>query len=161
VTGQDPLQFDADPLEAAFRQLDGPIHLPSLSVRERQGVLPGLRDWVTLLVRRFAIEPRVVPPCWEQHNGMVEALLALRDHERACYAESACPTAAVEWLRALRDVEILLTERLAQTQCTAHEHRQTPVHAWTAEPTAGAVRSTPEGCTNAPTRSSQGMEPKK
>jgi hypothetical protein len=92
--------------------------------------LAELRGWVQALVRRFAIEPRVLPPCWEQHNGMIEALLALRDHERACYADSASPTAAVDWLRALREIEIRLADLAAQTQCTVHEHRPTPIQEW-------------------------------
>lgn len=130
MTDQPPLQFDVDPIEAAFGQMAGPVHLPSLSPQERGRTLVELRGWVRALVQRFGIEPRVLPPCWEQHNGMVEALLALRDHERACYAESASPTAAVDWFRALREIEICLAELAAQTQCTNHEHRPTPVQEW-------------------------------
>lgn len=100
-----------------------------------------LLGWVRTLVQRFGIEPRVLPPCWEQHNGMVEALLALRDHERACYAGSASPTAAVDWLRALREIEIRLADLAAQTQCTVHEHRPTPVQEWaTRRPLHDAAR---------------------
>lgn len=130
MTDQQPLQFDVDPIEAAFGQMEGPVHLPSLSPQERARALVELLGWARTLVQRFGIEPRVLPPCWEQHNGMVEALLALRDHERACYAESASPTAAVDWLRALREIEIRLADLAAQTQCTVHEHRPTPVQEW-------------------------------
>ena len=47
--------------------------------------------------------------CWEQHRGKVEALFALKDHERVCYAETASPTAAVEWFLAYREIETRLT----------------------------------------------------
>ena len=95
---------------------------------------------VRTLVQRFGIEPRVLPPCWEQHNGMVEALLALRDHERACYADSASPTAAVDWFRALREIEIRLADLAAQTQCTVHEPPP-PVQEWaTRRPLHDAAR---------------------
>jgi hypothetical protein len=127
------LRFAIDPIESAFGQLDGPVHFPSLTERERERALAQLRVWVQLLVQRFGIEPRVIPPCWEQHNGMVEALLALRDHERACYADSASPTAAVEWFRAFREVEMRLTELAGQTQCSIHEHRLTAIQAWGAK----------------------------
>jgi hypothetical protein len=123
MTGQDELDFDTDPLERAFGQLAGPVHLPSLTAAERGQVMVGLREWVTHLLRRLSVEVRVIPPCWEQHNGMVEALAALRDHERGCYAESASPTAAVDWFRAYREVEARLIELNALTQCTAREHR--------------------------------------
>ena len=89
-----------------------------------------LREWVTALVRRFAIEPRVIPPCWEQHNGMVEALSALRDHERACYAETAPSTAAVEWFHAFREIEARLLSLGAMTHCTVHEHRSSHLQVW-------------------------------
>lgn len=127
MTGQQPLAFDPGPLPDPFGQLAGPVHLPSLTRTEREHAMGGLRDWVAQLVHRFGIEARVIPPCWERHNGTVEALLALKDHERACYADSVSPTAAVDWLRALREVQFLLVEMNALTHCTAHEHRDPPL----------------------------------
>jgi hypothetical protein len=121
------MNFDATPLTDAFGQLDGPVHLPSLTSRERDRAMAQLREWVALLVRRFALEPRVIPPCWEQHNGMVEALLALKDHEHVCYAEAASPTAAVEWFHAYREIEARLISLAALTHCTRQEHRSAPV----------------------------------
>lgn len=124
------MAFDAETMADAFGQLDGPVHLPSLTAPERERAMAQLREWVPLLVRRFAIEPRVIPPCWERHNGTIEALLALKDHERACYAESAPPTAAVEWFHAYREIEARLTSLGALTQCTVHEHRPSHLQAW-------------------------------
>ena len=72
----------------------------------------------------------VIPPCWQLHNGMVEVLSALRDHERASYADTASPTAAVDWLRALREVEARLHELASTTQCTAHAHRDSIARVW-------------------------------
>ena len=76
------MAFDADPFEKAFGQLASPVHWPSLSGEQAAHAFADLRGWVEQLVNRFAIEVRVIPPCWHQHNGMVEALSALRDHER-------------------------------------------------------------------------------
>jgi hypothetical protein len=81
------------------------------------------RSGSTRLISRFALDTRVIPPCWPRHNALVEALSALRDHERASYHQTAPPTAAVDWLRALRDVEALLRSIAAQTQCTTQTHR--------------------------------------
>lgn len=106
-----------------------PIHLPSLDDLERAEVLEQLRDWVTELVARFDITARVIPPCWEHHNGMVEALLALRDLERDCYAETAAASAGVDWFRGYREIEARLIELASLTSCSVHEHR-TPPHAW-------------------------------
>jgi hypothetical protein len=104
----------------------GPLHVPSLMEGERDALMPDLRVWVDRLMDRFTLDTRVVPPCWEQHNGIVEALSALRDHERGSYAADADPRAAVDWLRALREVRILLAELAALTQCSAHQHRDPP-----------------------------------
>jgi hypothetical protein len=126
----------------------GPLHLPSLTAAERQAVLPDLRVWVEGLVDRFALDTRVVPPCWEQHNGIVETLSALRDHERGSYAPDADPRSSVDWLRALRDVQVLLTELAAVTQCSVHQHRQPPPRRMPPTPDAftpgdGAAQPTP------------------
>jgi hypothetical protein len=123
MTGQEPLSFEADPFEQAFGKPVGPVHLPSLLDGDRARALAELNAWVDQLILRFSIEPRVIPPCWRKHNGMVEALFALRDHERASYASSASPTAGVDWLRALHDVTHLVADLNAVTMCSAREHR--------------------------------------
>ena len=88
--------------------------------------MPDLRIWVERLADRFSLDVRVIPPCWEQHNGHVEALAALRDYERASYATDSDARSAVDWLRALREVRMLLMELAALTQCNAHQHRGPP-----------------------------------
>ena len=89
MTGQPALAFGDDEYATIFGQLTGPLHLPSLSGGECEQVKAELRVWVADLVRRFCVDARAIPPCWERHSGMVEALLALRDHERACFAGCA------------------------------------------------------------------------
>lgn len=59
------------------------------------------------------------PSCREKHTGMVEGLLALRDHKRACLAQSAARTPAVDRLRALQDVTHFLRELNATTSAPA------------------------------------------
>jgi hypothetical protein len=130
VRGAGTLAFDADPFEKAFGQLAGPLHWPSLSGDEAAHAWTDLRAWVDQLVVRFAIEVRVIPPCWQQHNGMVEALSALRDHERASYADTASPTAAVDWFRALREIETRLVELASKTQCSTQQHREEVSRSW-------------------------------
>jgi hypothetical protein len=65
----------------------------------------------------------VVPPCWEQDNGMGEAVFALQDHERVRYAETATPSRPVEWFRALDEIQARLVSIGTLTQCRFHEHR--------------------------------------
>ncbi|EWT03732.1 hypothetical protein N864_19005 [Intrasporangium chromatireducens Q5-1] len=54
---------------------------------------------------------------------MVEILAALRDHERGCYADTAAPTAGMEFIRALYDARRVLEDLVSRTGCTPFEHR--------------------------------------
>ena len=70
------------------------------------------------------LDHHVIPRCWFRHNGHVEALVALRDQERVNYSDTAPGSAAVEWHRALRDIEARLREWTGQLACGAtHEVR--------------------------------------
>jgi len=122
------LRFD-DPYPKPYSDMAGPLHWPSIEPDDLPAAFAELQDWVEALIIRFALDARVVPPCWRQHNGIIEALSALRDHERISYAETASPTAAVDWFRALRDIEARLIELAGKTQCSAHEHRPDPTPA--------------------------------
>lgn len=103
-----------------FDDLTGPIHWGELTPGEAGVAWPELRSWVERLVVRFPhLDHHVIPACWWRHNGHVEALAALRDHERVSYAETAPATGAVDWHRAFRDVEAMLREWTGQHGCGA------------------------------------------
>lgn len=101
----------------------GPVHVPSLSDTEYDALLTDLRIWVDTLLWRFALDVRTIPPCWDQHNAMVETLAALRDAERGCFVGKAPATAGLDWIRAVRDSAVYLRDQTALTQCSTHEHR--------------------------------------
>jgi hypothetical protein len=119
-----------DAFKVQFDDLHGPTHWPSLLPDEARQAWVDLRGWVETLVDRFGLETRVVPPCWYRHNALVEGLSALRDHERISFAPNASPTAAVDWFRALREIEHRLSEACARTQCSVNEHRPDPPRSW-------------------------------
>lgn len=104
----------------------GPLHVPSLTATEHEQVMPELVVWVDRLVDRFAIDGRTIPPCWERHSPMVEALAALRDYERGSFADDADPRSGVDWLRAVREIRSQLADFAALTQFTANQHRDPP-----------------------------------
>lgn len=86
-----------------------------------------LRAWVDELRQRFAhIDHHVLPACWWRHNEHVEALVALRDHERASFSDTAPATAPLDWFRALRDIAALLRAWTAEQGCGA-VHQDPPV----------------------------------
>lgn len=99
-------------------------HWPSLTAKQAKREWPELREWVERLQQRFPhLDHHVIPPCWWQHNEHVEALAALRDHERVSYLPTAPATAPVEWMRALRDIEFLLRSWTGESPCGA-AHQQ-------------------------------------
>jgi hypothetical protein len=104
----------------------GPVHWPSVLPEDAKSAWTDLREWVKQLVDRYALDARTVPPCWFLHNGHVEALVALRDAERACFGPGAPATGGMDWFRALWEIEHRLIGWSARTQCSAHEHRPNP-----------------------------------
>lgn len=104
-------------------EVSGPIFWPDLSPSEAEREWGQLRDWVEHLVVRFThLDHHVIPRCWFRHNGHVEALAALRAQEAANFSDTAPGTAAVEWHRAFRDIEVRLREWTGQLACGgAHE----------------------------------------
>ena len=107
-----PLEDEADP----------PVHWPTMGSAESVDAWCDLRAWVEALVVRFPhLDSHVIPACWWRHNGYVEALQALRDHERVSFGTSAPGTGAVEWHRAFRDIEGRLREWTRELRC-GREH---------------------------------------
>lgn len=118
---------EADSEFSAFSDLPSATHWPSLSGDEVIEEWAELREWVEALRERFAaLDHHVIPPCWWRHNGHVEALAALRDHERVCYSETAPASAPVDWMRALRDVTQLLAFWTGDLACGARHEDPSP-----------------------------------
>jgi hypothetical protein len=105
-------------------QFQAPVFWPEVSAADIGDTFAALRRWVELLVERFEhIDHRVIPPCWWRHPGHVEALQALRDHERGSFADSAPPQAASAWQRELQFTEARLRDWTAYYGCDQTNHK--------------------------------------
>jgi hypothetical protein len=82
-----------------------------------------LREWVEWFKTRYALDHRVVPPCWFLHGALVDVLTALRDHHEYAFSELQPATAATDWQRVFRDLEPRLRDWASRTGCTRDEHR--------------------------------------
>lgn len=122
--------LDPDAYDGSYAEGRGPVHWPSVLPEDSETAWVELREWVEQLVARYALDARVVPPCWYRHNGHVEALVALRDAERACFGASAAPSGGMDWFRALWEIEHRLVEWSARTQCSTNDHRPDPIPTW-------------------------------
>jgi hypothetical protein len=97
---------------------DPPLHWPSLGAIPAETAWPELRRWVDELRQRYpGLDSYVVPACWYEHESLVVALQALKDHERVAYAPSAPASSGVDWHRAFRDVSALLRQFTADLRC--------------------------------------------
>jgi hypothetical protein len=101
----------------------GPLHWAAIRAVDLAQELHELRSWVEELLERFPhLDHTVIPSCWWQHTSHIEALQALRDHERVSYADTSPGTAAVDWHRALLLIECRLRDWTAWCGC-ASGHR--------------------------------------
>ena len=100
-----------------------------------------------LLERFGTLDHATIPPCWWRRNGHVEALQALRDHERMSYAESWPGQAAMSWRDSL--IEMRLREWTAFYGCS----RRTPPPIRSARPTDEEAWAAHFGRAEAPSKS--------
>lgn len=117
--------FAADgPADLDEGLFQGPLHWPQIPAADISTELRDLYGWVQGLLQRFEhLDHKVIPPCWWQHNGHVEALQALRDSEHSAYTDASPGGAAVSWHRDLQLIEARLREWTAFYGCTAKEHK--------------------------------------
>ena len=101
-----------------FDEFEGPIYWPTREAEQAEFDWPALAAWVNRLRARFPHVTARIPDCWYRHNDLVEALLALRDHERVSYSSTAPASAAVEWHRAFRDMEARWETWIKRFTCT-------------------------------------------
>lgn len=97
------------PLDDDFPDIPTPTYWLALPATDAADEWGELRAWVENLCGRFAhLDHHVIPRCWWRHNEHVEALAALRDHERSSYSDNAPATAPLDWFRALHNIAALL-----------------------------------------------------
>lgn len=121
---------DDEPLEAVLPDLATPIDWRAVPAGEAEYRWRELRDWVEWLKERYALDHRVVPPCWYLHGALVDLLSALRDHHREHFDRYASPSGAAEWQVVFRNLEPRLREWAARTGCSREDHRPDLVIGW-------------------------------
>jgi hypothetical protein len=110
-------------LDAIFAPASGPLSWNSVKSNEARPHWSALREWVEWFRYTFALDHRVVPPCWYRHPALVEVLSALRDHRVCAYGPTNPALGASDWHRALMQLEPRLRDWAARTGCTTSVHR--------------------------------------
>ena len=99
-------------------EANGPLHWPSLAPFVAEREWPELAEWVQALRQRYqGLDSYVVPACWYEHESLVVALQALKDHERVAYDASSPASSGTDWHRAFRDISGLLRQFTADLRC--------------------------------------------
>ena len=99
-------------------KIESPIHWPTLAAIAAEREWSQLRQWVDELRDRYkGIDSYVVPACWYEHQSLVVALQALKDHERLAYATSSPASSGTDWHRAFRDITAMLRQFTADLRC--------------------------------------------
>ena len=102
----------------ASSEARSPIHWPSLGPFDAQREWPELRAWVDEMRARYrGLDSYVVPACWFEHESLIVALQALRDHERVAYDTTSPGSSGTDWHRAYRDVTAMLRQFTADLRC--------------------------------------------
>ncbi len=119
--------YDDEPVE---EEIPTVTYWPDISADAGAVEWVDLRSWVKELQERFShLDHHVIPNCWWRHNEHVEALVALRDHERSSFSNTAPATAPLDWFRALRDITALLRTWTAERSCGAvHQNPPSRLH---------------------------------
>jgi hypothetical protein len=117
---QDEWRTAEDDPQLDYGDIPVPTAWQTISADDAAKEWDQLRRWVEDLQDRFEhLDHHALPRCWWRHNSHVEALVALRDHERSSFADTAPATAPLDWFRALRDITALLRTWTAELGCGA------------------------------------------
>ncbi|MGQ0631520.1 MAG: hypothetical protein ACT4P1_10790 [Sporichthyaceae bacterium] len=100
-----------------------PLCWATLTEVETEDALEELEDWVNWTVHRYALDRRVVPPCWDQHGALIEELSALRTAWLAGFGLIGRPEAPLEWHGHFAAARLRLAEWASRTGCRPGEHR--------------------------------------
>ena len=124
-----------DDLDALVDEILGskprPIDWTRLSPEASAEQWAVLDAWVRWLVRRYAIDPREIPPCWARHGDLLEELSALHTAHRAAFDPAGPPTGPSDWHANLANTRARLQHSVSRTGCRGGQHRDSPIPDWT------------------------------
>ena len=113
--GDDEAASEPSPFELLMAEAGDALHLPEptfwpdIPLADLPGEFDALRAWVEDLVARYPhLDVHYVPLCWFRHPSHVEALAALRDHERVSFSPASPATSPAQWQTMFAQIEARL-----------------------------------------------------
>jgi hypothetical protein len=96
---------------------------PALPPDKEQAVAAELVEWVTWLARRYDLDRRTIPECWQRHGALVEELSALRSAWQLAFSRTAPKDAPLTWHAGFAHSRARLADWAARTACRPGRHR--------------------------------------
>ena len=100
-----------------------PVCWPALNDDEFRSHSETLTHWLAWLQGRYALDHRVLPPCWAEHGALVEELSALSTAWGVAFAVASGPELPLRWHAEFASARHRLTEWVARSGCRPGEHR--------------------------------------
>lgn len=86
--------------------------------------------WVRWLVKRYALNPGTVPPCWYRHSYVIEELSALRTARDDAYSSAGSGQGPLDWHAALGAAKTRLEDAISRVGCATTAHHEDHVQGW-------------------------------
>ena len=107
--GESPFETLMDELGSPAFELPTPTCWAEIPLADVPAEWDDLREWVEGLVTRYPhLDVHFIPPCWYRHPSHVEALAALRDHERVSFSEVSPATSPAQFQITMGQIEARL-----------------------------------------------------
>lgn len=107
-----------------------PICWPMLDDASADIELAALDRWVRWLTTRYTLAPRTIPPCWSDHDALIEELSALRTAWLAAFAPTARGVAPIDWHVQFWAARNRLEQTMRYAGCTKDDHYDDQPAAW-------------------------------
>ncbi len=113
-----------------------PINWWALGPFEQRETLSMLSVWVPQLVRRYALPDTTVPPCWYEHEPLIQELLALYQYRDQQQVLPTAPPQAMLDFHYQFDIALGRIRRwVGVSGCNSAEHRADVLPLWADEDT--------------------------
>lgn len=112
-------------------KFEPPINWWTLNHDDRVEVLMTLVQWVPELVRRFGLPEKVVPPCWYQHESLIQELLAFYQYRDQQQYHPEAPSGVGQDVMYQFQLTITrLRHWVEELGCTVRDHYPTRISHW-------------------------------
>lgn len=126
-----------DPVMEKQATLTPPVNWWLLSEDEKSLHLARVTNFTLRLVLSYGLGVEIIPPCWHQHEEMVQELLALTQYRNdQQFIPDQAPGAAIDFHEKFALWRQRMRQWVSEAGCKGNEHVVKPKPQWAVEDTA-------------------------